>query len=886
MRGRPNRRRYRPAYRWVALARGAIELGPDGHFRNITINNNRTSETRIPVSEASFLAIRVAAGNRVYTRVLQQELEPRVGIDTFTTPRLDPGMLVYRGLYPRVDYRLKDYNCTAEVVWSAFAPVIPFDYEASTLPALLAGCQVGNPTRDILDITVVFNWENLCGRTACRTPGECAPVVPALIEDRDKPVVLRQDAQDTADAGASLVAYNAVEFGAPSGAADNADGHYCLAVKPQDNLDVAAVPWDHTDPDENRAFWQRFRASGMLTAEISHSETKRSGALSCSFQLTPGASRRLEFVLAWYCPRFDVNGVDQGNGYTIRFKSASEVALAGLKNLSYYFSSVQSWQQRILSSSLPSWLQSMLINSASVFSTNAVYSKTGLFGLMESPAEPAAGRGERRLYRSLGTLLFFPRFEGAHLVHWADLTGAVSGGRLCQSLGYGSLVEPDVEEVAGLQLDLCSQFVLSVYSYFAFTGDLPRFETLFRHARRLMADCLRKDRDRDGLPEVDVVSTTYDGISTRGLNSYTCSFWLAALRAYARLARIRNQTEEAKNYERVLKLAVRSFERLFWDEAAGYYRLHAQVASREDLAQDSPNGHPFHDGLGQKGPEGQDTKPCEEDTNLTDSSTEDLTAPVCHSGQLAGQWYADFLGLGPLLPRAHVDRALRTIHQRNERAHGFASAADAPGQVGGGESRGGLEWPGYDGAHYACLQLYHNQGARGIHVLERHAQRLEAHGLEFSHPSTWDPDANEAPATATWRHSAALSIWYALFALQGFELNVAERRLRVTPNLPEGVNKLSAPLFTPACLGWLNYLEHTGAKYLQRLQMSFDSPVTIHTIELRVPAGKHHVSVRCEIPDGPVAVRHTLGRAEGALRLIISPHRPLIASSGLTIEIV
>jgi hypothetical protein len=42
--------------------------------------------------------------------------------------------------------------------------------------------------------------------------------------------------------------------------------------------------------------------------------------------------------------------------------------------------------------------------------------------------------------------------------------------------------------------------------------------------------------------------------------------------------------------------------------------------------------------------------------------------PGCHSDQLLGQWWAQVLELGPVLPEAHVRGALRAIHRHNWRA--------------------------------------------------------------------------------------------------------------------------------------------------------------------------------------------------------------------------
>ena len=57
------------------IGTGAMEYGPDAIPRNITINNNRTVVTRIPVSPNAFTAIRVSTPSKSYTRILQPGTE-------------------------------------------------------------------------------------------------------------------------------------------------------------------------------------------------------------------------------------------------------------------------------------------------------------------------------------------------------------------------------------------------------------------------------------------------------------------------------------------------------------------------------------------------------------------------------------------------------------------------------------------------------------------------------------------------------------------------------------------------------------------------------------------------------------------------------------------
>ena len=55
------------------IGAGCIEVGEDARFRNITINNNRTAASRIPLAPGSFVAVRAGTRLGSATRIFQPE---------------------------------------------------------------------------------------------------------------------------------------------------------------------------------------------------------------------------------------------------------------------------------------------------------------------------------------------------------------------------------------------------------------------------------------------------------------------------------------------------------------------------------------------------------------------------------------------------------------------------------------------------------------------------------------------------------------------------------------------------------------------------------------------------------------------------------------------
>ncbi len=851
---------------------GAIEFGRDGRLRNLSLNNNRTRDSAIPLAENSFAAVHVAQAGRAYPLVLQQALdEPR---EAEEAPRLAGDGFHWRGLYPTAHFQLRDKTYPAQVVMSAFAPVIPYDHDASSMPVLCVSIRLANRTQEPIDVSVLLNIDNLCGRTGADRPAACPPAAPAVVEESDEihqetetastrkkekglalgrrptRAELERTVEETRedDAGKAPEArFNAVEFGSPTDPPSSAHGHYCLAVRRRPSFAISTLVWDPEDAADHAAFWQSFKEDGSFPKGFHTAGEPRAGAVCCQFKLGPRYEQRVDFIFAWYCPRFEVHGVDLGNGYTNRFRNANEVARQAMRHYQYYIRSVEDWLGRVMSASLPHWFNRLLANSCYVFSTNTLYTRRGVFAMMESTDAPLAERLDRRLYWSLGTLLFFPRFEHAALRQLGSAASSAHPQMLCKG---GRELDPESHDFDGagpLQTELCAQFVLSAYRNYRFSGNLAHIQALFPRIQAVMAAVAGQDRDGDGLPEPGGTLTLYDGCAGDGLHSPAAGLWVAALAAYGKLADYLDAAPEAARARRMQARAAASFEHRYWCEAAGHYRLFP--ARAEPGAESEP--------------------------------------PVCHSAQLTGQWYADLLGLGPLFNPEHISRALSAIVGRNGQRGALASAvASREMEDAHLPAEAGLAWPALTLAHCVCPLLYRDRVNEAL-ALVKHLDAEESHGSRYRFdqflkhvPETLDP----APGNLH-RHAYSLSIWYVYYALQGFELAAVEGRVRVAPHLPQGVYKMSAPLFTTSCLGWLQYKESPTAPYRQRIRLSFDSPVPVRTIELRVPGNVPAFSVQCEHPDEQLDWTHTVESGETGKRLLIWLNKAIIVTESLRVNV-
>ncbi|GMW02447.1 MAG: hypothetical protein AMXMBFR84_35830 [Candidatus Hydrogenedentota bacterium] len=825
---------------------GCIEMGRDARFRNITINNNRTSATRIPISEGAFLAVRAARRGRVVTRILQSATGLPFAEAGISPSYVPPEQLNWRGLYPASNYRMDDPQFPLEVSWTAMSPIIPYDHEASTLPLVYITVYVKNLTEHHVDVSTVMNWENLCGCTAGHFPEKRGPIRPVLLSEKaDKKTLSVEEDDEAGNDQSSPRKLSGLDFGFRSEYRTNAEGNFCLVAKQQQDVDISILSWNERNSRELDVFWEQFYYQGKLSNQRSRSEVSHSGSVCCNGSIPPGKGRSFLYVLAWYTPRFVVDGVDVGNGYTNRFPHAVAIADFGLTYYRYYFQSVEDWQNRILTSSLPRWFNKMLINSASPLSTNTYFTKENNFLMMETPEDPRVAVVDRRLPASLGSVLFFPQFEESELALIAKAKDPKDPGRIFRTLGRGHHQRPEHASCDGA-IESNLNFVLAACRNYAMTGRRFILDHILPRMAEAMAYVVQMDHNKDGLPDAEGLATTYEDWPVSGANCYTSGLWIAALRSYSQLCKKVGQKEEADKYSEILTKAIDSYERTFWNDADGYYKYLGDSLDSPDLAS------------------------------------------ACHAAQLAGQWYSDFLCTGCLFDPGHVERALGAICKVNENRNGVASLAhpvpDSAQAIGTGF--GMNSWPNYDAVILSALLIRHGYVDRGLYVIQKMYKNVHGRrGRTYSQPLNWDLAKNDVTGWGADRHMGGTSIWHVVYSLLGFYLNVADGVLWVRPKLPTGVNSINVPLFTPVCLGRMRFSEDDEHGYRMRMTISFDSPITLKCIAVGVPMEVEDAHVICESNEGKEEVKSTFA-VDGRDKVVeILPSKPLQVGLQLNIFI-
>ena len=801
------------------IGTGCIELGVDARFRNVTINNNRTAASRIPFIPGTFLAVRAATGYEIASRILQ----PDTSVD-FDAAEVQPvytrhDEFEWQGVYPSSSFRLNTSEFPIDVDWTCVGSVIPYDTQASTLPLMLCAVQFTNRTEQFYSISALFNWENLRGCTATTSPEDRGAIVPISFDETGESLI-------PPGAGPRLDTAPPIPIGLGFALDDpctqNAHGSYCLASPLGSGTRVTCQSWDLNDPDEVRTFWTSFHEFGNLTDRFSSRRTAHCGSVCASLHIAAGETRRIHFVLAWYCPVYRVDGVDLGNAYTNEHANVLAVAGEGIKHATYFQRAVTNWQQRLLKSSLPPWYSRLLLDSCHVFSTNTVHTKSGEFAMMESPQDPVLGSLARSLYSSFGLLLFFPGFAGKELELIASTADGERG--VCRDLGRGTPRKPTMPAPED-EPDLAAAFILLAYRNFHLTGNTVGLMNLYPKLRELTAAAKRIDRDADHVPESRGGTGMFPAWKTPPLNSYSAGLWIAAARAYSRLARHMRQPEEADGWEANARSAMDTFEIAFWDEDHSCYRF------------------------------GVDRDP-----------------EFMHfAGQFAGPWMDLFLHLGCGFSNKRLAQALERVVKSNARSGGIA-LADRPADE---RADSTCDWNILTQACVACPQITLLAADKGIETLRTMQKEIiAAPQRAYNQPLLWDLDRQDAAGAIQDRYVGALAVWHSLYALEGFWFSVPEQRIVIAPRLPSGVHRVDLPLFTPAAFGRLLY-EYVPGTLRQRIKIGFDSPVFIKTIEVGAISSRPPTRVSLRINDEPATIQYEMVRARPRNRVKMTLQTPL-----------
>lgn len=644
---------------------------------------------------------------------------PREGLEAWQW-RYPVGAGIYAALYPRSWFVYEWERFPMRLAVEQFSPVIPHNYKESSYPVAVFLWFVENPTSNPLIVGILFTWQNLIGYGR-------APEVQGGIHR-----VQKEDLEANQIVGIEM-------WGGEGPVQEPWDRSWALAVRVEPGVEVSYRTWFPVDGD-GREIWEDFAADGRLESDEGRATWWESGpagaGLAVTLRLNPGERREVPIALAWDLPLVEFGSGERWyRRHTVFFgtsgRSAWRIAREALMHYATWREQICSWQESILSDpTVPDWYFTALFNELYFVADGGTAwvvdpqdpDGIGHFAQLECYDYPFYETLDVRFYGSFPVLMHWPELEKAVMrdfiatVPQADLTlrtiestGVLAPRKLPGALPHdlGSPQEnpwrqPNAYSFqdSNVWKDLNSKFVLLLYRDYVYTQDRSLIEDGWPAVRAALEYLKLFDRDEDGLPENEgIPDQTYDTWPMRGPSAYCGGLWIAALEASVRMADLVGDSEARSRYASWLRRARESFEMLLWN--GRYYRYDTLSPHRESIMAD----------------------------------------------QLAGQWYADLIGLPPIVPEAHIQQALRTIYEYNVCRFGGGRM----GAVNGMRPDGTVDRSSNQSAEVWTGVTYALASAMLARGLEEEAWRTawgiyhvtyEEKGYWFRTPEAWDEQGN------------------------------------------------------------------------------------------------------------------------------------------------
>ena len=735
------------------IGTGTVSLGGYGNLRDWEIFNRPNKGFQLPFT---FAALRLAGSGlaKPVVRVLEREVLPPYSASHGIGRERAAGLTRFRevtfvGAYPFAAVFFEDPKFPVEVSLEAFNPMVPLDTARSSVPGAILTYSIRSRVQYPLEATLALSTTNPAGydgktRLANRRAECFGKNVNEYREGKAARGLFCSSAK---------YAQDSFRFGTLALATNAERGSY-------------RARWEHGAWwDELPAWWREFSASGRFpNNDCPPSDDGNTEYLSLAAHLTlpPGETKQVTFVLAWHFPNiedywtgikpyFFRQTVDPKrrlvNEYSRRWRDAWEPAVYLLENLASLRADSVAYRDALYTSTLAPEAIDAISSQASVLRTNTLMVAEGNVPLAWEGCGDDQGCCPfncTHVYNYEQTM--------AHL--YPDLERAV------REIDFGSNLREDgymsFRTATPVQSNAYTKIpaadgqmgsILKLYREWKLCGDDRWLRRLWPAAKKALEFAWKHwDADRDGVMEGEQ-HNTYD-IRFYGPNSMVGTLYLGALAAASRMARHLGDSV-AGEYEKLFRAGAEKLDRTLWN--GEYY------VQKTDTRDARAATWQFGEG--------------------------------CLSDQLLGQWFAEILDLGKLLPPEHIRTCLASVFRYNFREdfHDFPSGQriyalnDEQGLVVCTWPRGGR--PGvpfgycdevWTGVEYqvAAHLIYEGMVKEGLRIVKAVRDRHDG-----ARRNPWDE------FECGHHYARAMSSWSLLTALSGFAWSAPEKRIAFRPRI-------------------------------------------------------------------------------------------------------
>lgn len=773
------------------IGAGHVSLCGDGTIRQWCIFNRVNEACVVPYS---FFAIRAEqASKEPVSRLLQTK--PIQGI---------PGVsaIEFVGEYPIAQIKYVEPDLPVEVRLRAFSPYIPMNAKDSGIPAAVFEFAIRNRTAEPVRVSLLSALQNAVGYDG----------------------ISKIDGVSNKDYGGNVnTAFRenglvGVLLSNPSLASDARQfGTMALAVQSGDA--AAAEQWDNLS-----LLWKEFSERGSVSSQGTGPSGRGrtwNAALTVPIRLEAGREAAVAFVWSWHFPNHynwwdDREGRPKlGRMYSNWFSDAAAAARYVTANFDRLSDDTERFRRTFYKTTLPYWmLDRISAQSSTLVSTVCMWLEDGTFAAFEGAGCcPMNCTHVWNYEQQLAHL--FPELERNMRRTDLEVQQNPDGGvrhRTRLPLSLPRETNPFCDGHLGT--------ILKAYREHRQSADRTWLDAMWPRIKLAMQFAFKEyDPNKDGMI-VTAQWNTYDA-AMYGPNTFIGTLYLAALRACEEMAKIEGDEAFAQECRAVFDRGSKRLDEALW--TGEYWRQietkpkPEEVGGKEWLLEDWPE----------------------------ESRDPNVNRPYgkgCHADQLLGQWWANLLDLGYLLPKDHVRTALDSTMKFNW-VPDFGGVVQRP-RAFAGEGDPGLyvcTWP--YGGKPANETLYSFEVWTGIEyevagLMIREGKISEAYRIVKAASDRYNGVPRPPIQRNPWaevecsnHYARAMSAWGMLLAAQGYRYCGPDMALGFDPVIsPEN----HASFFTGA-EGWGLFAQKRGRSSQENMLAVEYGKLDLKTLTLRLP---------------------------------------------------
>ncbi|HEY0865931.1 MAG TPA: GH116 family glycosyl-hydrolase [Fimbriimonas sp.] len=430
----------------------------------------------------------------------------------------------FEGTFPIARVRFEKEGLPLQVELAALNPFIPMDTRSSSLPGATLVYRLTNRGGKNVRGTLAWSLMNPVGEMQPETEGSKHQAANARWHEGSVQGIRFTNGRFAED--------------------DEAYGEATLATDWQDVL--VADRWSTEGWwDSLRTFWNEFRRTGGLESMGKEGDSARvPGTLGCRFELAPGESAEIPFVVAWRFPNANRYWSKPEEAkwrahYSIEWPTAVDAAVEMLDRRAELADRTLAFETALYDSTLPpEVLESVGATASILHSPTVIRLEDGTFWAWEgcSAKEGCCEGSCSHVWNYALTHAFlFPEIQRSML------DTAFRNGFFCGPAGREGAMNFRMHLPLGRDVPLWHAAsdgqlgqIVQIYRDWRLTGDTDWLKGIYPAARKALRYAwVQWDRDQDGLVDGDM-HNTYD-INFCSPNPLTQFFYLAALRAMSKL---------------------------------------------------------------------------------------------------------------------------------------------------------------------------------------------------------------------------------------------------------------------------------------------------------------------------------------------------------------